>query len=169
MYSASNAAESCQGLEQLVNGARIEAVEHDRKRELPLLLLGDEQETMIDRYLERGDMFALRGGGRTLAVIVVTDEGEGTLEIKNLAVLPEVQRCGYGRAMIEFIAVRYRNRFGTLLVGTGDSHLTLPFYERCGFARAYVVPDFFLRHYDHPIVEDGVRLRDMVYLKRCIE
>lgn len=169
MYSASNAAKNCQGLEQRINGARIEAVGHDRKRELPLLLLGDEQEKMIDRYLERGDMFALRAGGRTLAVIVVTDEGEGTLEIKNLAVLPEVQGRGYGRAMIEFVAVHYRERFDTLLVGTGDSPLTLPFYERCGFTRAYVVPDFFLRHYDHPIVEAGVRLRDMVYLKRRIE
>ena len=29
-------------------------VEGDRKRYLPLLLLGDEQEDMIDRYLARG-------------------------------------------------------------------------------------------------------------------
>ena len=26
---------------------------------MPLLLLGDEQESMIDRYLDRGEMFAL--------------------------------------------------------------------------------------------------------------
>ena len=30
-----------------------------KKKYLELLLLGDEQESMIDRYLERGDMFVL--------------------------------------------------------------------------------------------------------------
>ena len=34
-------------------------VKDNKKRYLPLLLLGDEQEDMIDRYLERGTMYAL--------------------------------------------------------------------------------------------------------------
>ena len=51
-------------------------------------------------------------------------------------------------------------------VGTGDSPLTVPFYEKCGFRRAFVVKDFFTRHYDHPIYEAGVLLKDMVYLQR---
>ena len=34
-------------------------VTEDKKRYLPLLLLADEQESMIDRYLEQGDLFAL--------------------------------------------------------------------------------------------------------------
>ena len=38
---------------------KVEQVFSDRKRFLDLLLLADEQEDMIDRYLERGDMFAL--------------------------------------------------------------------------------------------------------------
>lgn len=140
----------------------------NRKDELPLLLLADEQEDMIDRYLARGEMYAMRDGGRTLAVIVVTDEGGGVLEIKNLAVSPEAQGHGHGRAMIEFVARRYRGMFHTLLVGTGDSPLTLPFYERCGFVRSHVVKGFFTDNYDHPIVEGGVLLRDLVYLKKHI-
>ena len=35
----------------------IRKVEQEKKRFLPLLLLGDEQEDMIDRYLERGTMY----------------------------------------------------------------------------------------------------------------
>ena len=70
--------------------------------------------------------------------------------------------------MIDFAAQHYRNAFHTLLVGTGDSPLTIPFYERCGFVRSHVVRDFFIDHYDHPIIEGGVQLRDMVYLKRKI-
>ena len=50
--------------------------------------------------------------------------------------------------------------------GTGDSPLTIPFYEKCGFVRSHIIPNFFKDNYDHPIVECGLQLSDMVYLKR---
>lgn len=141
-------------------------ITENKKAYLPLLLLADEQEDMIDRYLERGEMYALEENGDVLAVMVVTDEGGGVLEIKNLAVALRAQKRGLGRAMIEHAVKCCRGRYHTLLVGTGDSPLTVPFYERCGFVRASVVRDFFTKNYDHPIIEAGVLLRDMVYLKR---
>lgn len=62
-------------------------VTENKKRYLPLLLLADEQESMIDRYLEQGDLFALYDGGlRTICV--VCDKGAGEAEIKNLATAP---------------------------------------------------------------------------------
>ncbi|MFG6352974.1 MAG: GNAT family N-acetyltransferase [Oscillospiraceae bacterium] len=120
---------------------------------------------MIDRYLGRGTMYALDDGG-VKAVCVVTDEGGGALELKNLAVSPRCQRRGYGRRMVDFLAETYRGRYTRLLAGTGDSPLTVPFYEACGFRRSHVVPNFFTDHYDHPIFEGGVRLVDMVYLSK---
>lgn len=144
----------------------IRQVIREKKAYLSLLLLADEQEDMIDRYLERGDMYVLEREGEACAVIVVTDEGDGVLEIKNLAVDPAFQKRGFGRRMIDFVAQHYRKAFHTLLVGTGDSPLTIPFYERCSFVRSHVVEDFFTDHYDHPIIEGGVQLRDMVYLKK---
>jgi len=147
---------------------RILQILRNKKDYLPLLLLADEQEDMIDRYLNRGDMYVLEENGKTLASIVVTDEGNGVLEIKNLAVAPACQRLGYGRKMINDVAQRYRFGFHTILVGTGDSPMTIPFYERCGFVRSYAVRDFFVDHYDHPIIEAGVQLRDMIYLKKTI-
>ena len=113
-------------------------VKTDQKRYLPLLLLGDEQEDMIDRYLGRGTMYALDDGG-VKAVCVVTDEGGGALELKNLAVSPRCQRRGYGRRMVDFLTETYRGRYTRLLAGTGDSPLTVPFYEACGFRRSHVV------------------------------
>ena len=151
-----------------VNRMEIIPVRTRKKDDIALLLLADEQESMIDRYLERGDMFAMKDGEKTLAVIVVTDEGGGTLEIKNLAVSPDAQKLGYGRAMIRFVERHYAGRFHTLLVGTGDSPLTVPFYEKCGFVRSHAVKDFFTDNYDHPIIECDVVLRDMVYLKKHI-
>ena len=139
-------------------------VKADKKRDLSLLLLADEQEDMIDRYLGCGTMYALEENGGVRAVCVVADVGNGTAELKNLAVEPQFQRRGYDRSMVEFAAQTCRGRFSRLLVGTGDSPLTIPFYEACGFTRSHTVPGFFIQHYDHPIFEAASQLVDMIYL-----
>lgn len=142
----------------------LEIQEH-KKDYLSLLLLADEQEDMIDRYLKRGTMYVLYDNG-IKSECVITDEGAGILEIKNLATDPAHQRKGYGKFLIEYIAEQYRDQYAVLQVGTGDSPLTVPFYERCGFVRTHRVRNFFVDHYDHPIYECGVQLMDMVYLQR---
>lgn len=143
-------------------------VTENKKEYLDLLLLADEQESMVDLYLERGDMYVLLEDGPK-AVCVVTDEGEGLLEIKNLASHPDYHKQGYGRRMIAFIVETYRGKFETLQVGTGDSPLTVPFYEKCGFVRSHRVKNFFTDHYDHPIFECGIQLVDMVYLRQSLK
>ena len=145
---------------------KITEITENKKQYLNLLLLADEQEDMIDRYLSRGRMFILMDG-IVKAECVVTDEGEGILEIKNIATHPRYQRKGYGRALIDFIIKEFKGRYKTLRVGTGESPLTLPFYEKCGFVRAFTVKNFFTDNYDHPIYECGVQLVDMIYLERA--
>lgn len=148
---------------------QIQPVTTDKKKYLQLLLLGDEQESMIDRYLERGDMFVMLDAAETpVSVAVVTDEGNGVLELKNLAVAPHFQRKGYGKKMIAFLRHRYKNRFHTLLVGTGDSEKNTSFYRSCGFDHSHIITDFFRTNYDHPIIEDGKLLKDMIYFKQTI-
>ncbi len=140
-------------------------VTENKKEYLTLLLLADEQEDMIDRYLDSGKMYVLDDNG-IKSECVVTDEGNGVLEIKNIATVPEYQGMGYAKALINFIVTKYREQYAVLQVGTGDSPLTIPFYEKCGFVRSHIIPDFFTDHYDHPIYEGGVQLVDMVYLQR---
>lgn len=146
---------------------QIIAVTENKKQYLSLLLLADEQEDMIDRYLERGTMYVLDDNG-VKAECVVTDEGNRILEIKNIAVKPDSQGMGYGRRLIEAIAELYASDFDTLRVGTGDSPLTIPFYEKCGFKRHHAIKNFFIDNYDHPIFEGGVQLIDMIYLEQPI-
>lgn len=136
----------------------------NKKQYLNLLLLGDEQESMIDRYLERGEMFVLTDNG-VKAVCVVTDEGEGTCELKNIAVAPDAQRQGYGKKFVDYLISYYGERYERMLVGTGDVPSTVLFYQHCGFTYSHRIEDFFINHYDHPIIEDGIQLKDMVYLK----
>ena len=58
-------------------------IKENKKQFLPLLLLADEQESMIDRYIDRGMMYVLVDNG-VKCECVVTDEGKGILEIKIL-------------------------------------------------------------------------------------
>ena len=143
----------------------IREIHENKKQFLPLLLLADEQEDMIDRYLERGTMYVLEDGG-VRAECVVTDEGDSVLELKNIAVAPAFQGRGYGKAMVDFLVRTYKTQYAVLQVGTGESPSTIPFYESCGFRRHHLVKNFFIDHYDHPICEGGVQLVDMVYLQR---
>ncbi len=144
---------------------QIKKITHNKKQYLSFLLLADEQEDMIDRYLERGTMYVLDDDG-VKAECVVTDEGNGTLELKNIAVKPDVQGQGYGKTLVDYIIRTYKGQYAVLQVGTGDSPATIPFYESCGFRRHHLVKNFFTDHYDHPIYECGVQLVDMVYLER---
>ena len=91
--------------------------------------LADEQEDMIDRYLERGSMYVLEDDG-VKAECVVTDEGGGVLELKNIAVEPDFQGKGYGKALVDFLIRTYAGQYMLLQVGTGDNPSTIPFYEK---------------------------------------
>ncbi len=144
---------------------KIREVNDNKKQFVSLLLLADEQENMVERYLEKGTMYVLEDN-EVKAECVVTDEGNGILEIKNIAVVPEYQGKGYGKMLLDFIACKYAGSYSILQVGTGDSPLTIPFYEKCGFVRSHIVPRFFTDNYDHPIYEGGIQLVDMVYLQK---
>ncbi|MCI6817095.1 MAG: GNAT family N-acetyltransferase [Christensenellales bacterium] len=142
-------------------------VTENKKQYLDLLLLADEQEDMIDRYLDKGRMYVLDDNG-IKCECVITDEGNGVLEIKNIATVSEHQGKGYAKALIDFVVKKYKEQYTVLQVGTGDSPLTIPFYEKCGFVRSHSIPNFFTDNYDHPIFECGVQLVDMVYLQKAL-
>lgn len=142
-------------------------VTKDKKKYLDLLLLADEQEDMVDRYLFQGEMFVLKDQ-EVIAAAVVVDAGSGMCELKNLAVRPIFQRQGYGRKMVELLCCHYTGQFHGMIVGTGDVPKTVLFYESCGFQRSHVKKNFFTDNYDHPIWEDGILLQDMVYLSKKI-
>jgi len=143
----------------------IKQVWDNKKQYMELLFLADEQEDMIDRYLDDGEMFVLLDP-EVVAECVVCDLGDGIFEIKNIATAPAAQGKGYGKALIDFAMTHYKDRCKKMLVGTGDSPLTVPFYKKCGFTEHHRVKNFFTDNYDHPIFEAGVQLVDMVYLAR---
>ena len=143
----------------------IKKITNNKKQYLDLLLLADESESMIDRYLERGDMFVLDDYG-IKAVCVVTNETDGMCELKNIAVVPEFHRQGYGKKLINHIVNHYAGQYSSMIVGTGDVPSAVGFYQSCGFEYSHRIENFFTDNYDHQMFEEGVLLKDMVYLKR---
>lgn len=145
---------------------KVKLITSNKKQYLDLLLLADEQESMIDRYLERGEMFALYDDEDLKSICVVTEESKGIYELKNIATYPGQQRKGYGKYLIEFLFDYYKSCGEVMLVGTGDVPSTISFYEHCGFVLSHRIENFFTDNYDHPMYEDGKQLVDMVYLKK---
>ena len=141
----------------------IKKVSGAKKEYIDLLLLADEQENMVDKYLERGEMFILDDNG-IKAECVVTKETDGIYEIKNIAIKPDCQRKGYGKILVDFLFSYYTD-CKTMLVGTGDSQSILNFYHKCGFTESHRIINFFTDNYDHPMFENEKQLVDMIYLK----
>jgi GNAT superfamily N-acetyltransferase len=143
----------------------VNIIHENKKAFLDLLLLADEQEDMIDKYLDKGVLFALYDHDLK-SVCVVTDEGNGIFEIQNLATYPQFQKKGYGRYLINFACDYYKNKGTTMLVGTGETPASVNFYINSGFVFSHRLENYILTHYREPIYEDGVQLKDKVYLKR---
>ena len=142
---------------------------NDNKKDfLDLLLLADEQEDMIDKYLARGVLFALYDDDLK-SICVVTDEGNGAFEIQNLATYPQFQCKGYGRFLINYVCDYYKDVGTTMLVGTGDTPVIVPFYEKSGFVFSHRLENYILEHYSEPIFEHGVQLKDKVYFRRSLQ
>ena len=147
---------------------RIEKITENKKQFLDLLLLADEQENMIDKYLPGGDLFALYDDDLKSVCVVVPVDHE-SCELKNIATYEKYQGKGYGRTLISFISDFYKNDYLTMLVGTGETPSILSFYESCGFEKSHLVKNFFTNHYDHPMFDGDIQLVDMIYLKKNLK
>jgi GNAT superfamily N-acetyltransferase len=142
---------------------------NDNKKDfLDLLLLADEQEDMIDKYLDRGVFFALYDVCLK-SICVVTNEGNDTFEIQSLATYPQFQGKGYARYLINHVCDYYKDKGTTMIVGTGDTPFIVPFYENSGFVLSHRIENYFIEHYDEPMFEHGVQLKDKVYFKRVLQ
>ena len=129
-------------------------------RTLPLLAILFWIVVSVIKYL------AVRKDNDLKGICVVTKQDDRTYELKNIAIYKAFHGQGYGRKLVEYIFEYFKDDGDTMYVGTGDSPLTLPFYEKCGFKESHRVKDFFIENYDNPIYECKKQLIDMVYLKK---
>ncbi|MDP3445716.1 MAG: GNAT family N-acetyltransferase [Ignavibacteria bacterium] len=143
---------------------KIELIQDNKKQYLDLLLLADESEEMIDKYLPHGDLFALYDDDLKSVCVVAHIDSE-TCELKNIATYPKYQGKGYGTDLINYIFDFYKNQYKYMLVGTGEVPSILAFYESFGFKESHRIKNFFTDNYPHPMYEGDIQLVDMIYLK----
>lgn len=146
---------------------QVRLVDAGRRRYLGLLLLADPSEARIMEYLDRGYLLVAELAGRTIGVAHLEPLAAADVELRNLAVVEDLQGQGYGRRLLDEVVRFCRSRgYRRLLVGTGNSSLrNLAFYQRAGFRLVSVRRDYFLRRYPEPIYENGIRCLDLVIME----
>jgi GNAT superfamily N-acetyltransferase len=146
----------------------IKIIENNKKDFLDLLLLADEQENMIDKYLDRGTLFALFDDSLK-SICVVTDEGDGIFEIQSLATYEAFWGKGYGKHIVSHVCNYFKDKGNTMILGTGDVPWIVSFYERCGFVFTHRLENFFVENYDKPMYDGDIQLKDKVYFKMNLQ
>jgi len=139
--------------------------DYDKTKFIDLLLFADENLKMIEKYLYRGEMFALYDGNLR-SICVVTRESDDVCELKNIATYEKWQGKGYGGKLLNHVFSHYKGKHTTMLVGTGDIPWIIEFYQKNGFRFSHRIKNFFTDNYDHPMFEDGIQLVDMIYLSK---
>lgn len=139
-------------------------IDDNKNQYLALLLIGDESEPMIERYLDSGTLYVGLLNGKPIAVCVAVNLDIDIVEIKNLAVEAEFRRKGFGRRMLEYAESQHPHK--KIILGTGETPSTLRFYASCGYSYSHRIPNFFTDNYPAPIIEEGVTLCDMIYLEK---
>ncbi|MGE7882565.1 GNAT family N-acetyltransferase [Bacillus sp. NPDC094077] len=138
------------------------------KEALPksLLLLADPSERQIDAYVERGLTYVAIQEDEVIGVYVLLETRPKTMEIMNISVVEHMQGKGIGKKLLKH-AVETAKKYGMskLEVGTGNSSVSqLALYQKCGFRIFSIDFDYFSKHYEEEIVENGIVCRDMIRL-----
>lgn len=132
-----------------------------------LLELADPSRNQIDAYLASGTCYALKTPPEIVGVIVLHEVDPSTMEIRNIAVRETAQGKGFGKRLLQFAERISREQgYAKLIIGTGNSSIgQLALYQKAGFEMKRIEQDFFVKHYDVPIFENGIRCKHLVVLE----
>ncbi|HKP87218.1 MAG TPA: GNAT family N-acetyltransferase [Blastocatellia bacterium] len=133
----------------------------------PLLLLAEPSESALRWSLANisDTVYEIRLAGEVVGAATMRWQAEPS-EIVELAVAPDRQGRGIGKQIVGWLIDEARRRGKQqMIVGTANSSIdNIVFYQRCGFRMDHVRKDYFW-YYDEPIIEDGIRVRDMLVFR----
>lgn len=140
----------------------------NNKDEIPyeLLLLADPSRDIVDEYLQRGICYGAYINNKVVGVYVMIKTRPLTLELVNIAVSEEYQGRGIGKTLVSSaIDMAKEENAKVLELGTGNSSIAqLALYQKCGFRITSIDRDFFIKHYEEEIYENGIQCVDMIRL-----
>lgn len=135
---------------------------------MELLLLADPSRKLVEEYMQRGQCFVAEAADRIIGVYVLLRTRPETVELVNLAVDENCQGKGIGKQLVNH-AIHQAKLLGfkTIEIGTGNSGVgQLALYQKCGFRITGIDRDFFVRHYNEKIFENGIQVVDMIRLSQ---
>ncbi|MFS0916265.1 GNAT family N-acetyltransferase [Brevibacillus sp. 179-C 1.1 NHS] len=137
---------------------------------MELLLAADPSVRLVEEYVQRGRCFVAVLEESIVGVYVLIPTRPDTIELVNVAVDEAHQGKGFGKKLVlHAIEIAKSLGYKTIEVGTGNSSVgQLALYQKCGFRMTWIDRDFFLRHYEEEIYENGIQVIDMVRLSQDI-
>ncbi|MGI1806681.1 GNAT family N-acetyltransferase [Exiguobacterium sp. TDN 0502] len=137
---------------------------------MELLLTADPSRQIVEEYLKRGYGYVAEMKNQGIGVYVLLPTRPQTIEIVNLAVDELYRGKEIGRKLLQHAgSVAQTLRYRTLDIGTGNSSIgQLALYQKYGFRIVGVDRNFFLRHDEENIIENGIRCTDMIRLSQDI-
>jgi len=149
----------------------IQKLDRIEKRHFDLLLEADPSKRLVEDYLARSFCFEASKNKQFVGIIVLLPTRAKVLEIVNLAVKEDFRNQKVGQTLISFaLTFARKNRYDVVEIGTGSTGFSqLYLYQKCGFRMTHIDSDFFIRHYQEPIFENNLQLKDMVRLSYVIQ
>lgn len=146
---------------------RFERLAAGQEPPYELLLLADPSRTLVDAYLQNGECYLAYLEDELVGQYVWMEREPGVMEIMNIAVGETHQGRGIGKQLLHHAKREATRRKASVLeIGTGNSSVyQLLLYQKCGFRLHRIDHDFFVRHYEDEIIENGILCRDMIRLR----
>lgn len=135
---------------------------------MELLLNADPSRQLVESYLQRGECYVAVISDGIIGVYVLLPTRPATVELVNVCVHDDYQGKGIGKRLVQHAVQQAReDGYQTIEVGTGNSGVgQLALYQKCGFRMVGIDRDFFLRHYEEALFENGIQVMDMVRLSQ---
>ena len=119
----------------------------------PLFALAEDSPEQLETYLHLGRVLvALAEGSMVGHLQVVDSETAGEIELKSMAVVDQLRRCGIGRALVERAVAESRAdgaRMMLVATATADTG-NLRFYQLQGFRMLRIERDVFTTSGGYP-------------------
>lgn len=140
-----------------------------REKFIDYLLMADENEEIVEKYIQTGKMYSINDLNEIVGVILFTFPTEEVVEIKNLALIESSRVKGYGNEVIQRAVCLFQEKgYRKIIVGTANSSIgNLTFYQKAGFRIVSIRKNFFL-NYPEPIIENGIRALDMILFEKIL-
>ena len=134
----------------------------NKEKYLDLILQADPDISIVNKYLNDSDMFAITEDNKVVSEIIITKVDNDKCELKNISTLNEYRGKGYAGKLIKYVFEIYKSQYKKMIIGTTEN--MIPFYVLNGFNKYHhTVKNFFTDNYLEEIWDGNLHCIDIYY------